>query len=384
MFDLKPYILLLWKKRWFLLVNAVLVGTVAVVFAFHLARKEYSSQATFLPPSGSGGSLLSMTGSNSVLSMLSSVDESGDNIEAVFDSKKMKRKIIDRFNLYDSYKLQKSVNKFELAVKQMKRYVMLETAMKGKGIGMSKTVSYGITCFHTSPDTALQMAEFVFACLDSSIIDISINKARRNREFIEVQFMASKAKLDSLQNAFKEFQVAHKAFDISEQMKLTLKVYGDIKSAAVVNDMKLQVLKLRFNGNSPEISEAANTKRVYEKQLAEFEKNNEYAVLPSLNISSELMPKYIDLYRALEVQEQINLLLTKELEQARLQEARDVSPLVLIDPPYKAEYKARPKRVRIFVTITAGYMFFLIFIIVAWKLFSDFIKTGLTALKSEN
>jgi len=324
-----------------------------------------------------------MMGNNPVLGMLSSGDESGDNIEAVFDSKRLKRKIIEKFNLYDNYKLDKSINKFELAVKQMQRQVMLATAMKGKGIGMSKTVSYSIMCYHTSPDTALQMAEFVFACLDSTIIDISINKARRNREFIEAQFMASQTKLDSIQEAFKEFQVAHKAFDINEQMKLTLKVYSEIKAAAVMNDMRLQALQLGFRGNSPEISEVMNTKKVYERQLADFEKKNEYAVLPSLNISSELMPRYTDLYRSLEVQNQINLLLTRELEQARLQEARDVSPLMLIDPPYKAEYKSRPKRVKIVVAMTLGYMFFLIFIIITQKLFSDF-KMSFIASKPEN
>jgi len=383
MFDLKPYLLLLWGKRRFLFGNMAFAVLASAVFAFFIARMEYSSQAVFLPPFGPSGSLMSMVRSNPVLGMLSLGDEPGDNIEAVFDSKILKRKIIEKFNLYDNYKLKKSVNKFELAVKKMQKHVMLAIAVKGKGIGMSKTVSYGIKCFHTSPDTALQMAEFVFACLDSAVIDISINKARRNREFIEAQFTASQMKLDSLQNAFKVFQVTYKAFDISEQMKLTLKTYSEIKSAAVVNDIKLQMLKWKFNGNSPEISEAMNAKKVYERQLAEFEKNNEYAVLPSLNMSSELLPKYTDIYRALEVQSQINLMLTGELEQARLQEARDVSPLILIDPPYKAEYKSRPKRIPMVAAISFGYMFFLVFIIIAQRLFSEF-KMSFIASKPEN
>jgi capsule polysaccharide export protein KpsE/RkpR len=374
MFDLKPYISLLWGNRWFFLVNLVLVAALAVWLAFFVVSKEYCSQATFLPPAAGSSSMLALS-ANPLLGLLSG-DESGDNIEAVFDTKVIKRKIIEKFSLYDNYKLEKSPNKFEQAVKRMRKQVMLVSAMKGKGIGMSKTVSYSIQCYHTSPDTALLMAEFIFACLDSAMIDISINKASRNREFIEAQYRASQERLDSLQDEFRDFQVAHKAFDITEQMRLTLKVYADVKSAAVMNDLRLISLQREFRGNSPEITEAQNAKRVYERKLAEFEKNDSYDVLPSLNLSSELMPKYTNLYRALEVQNQVNILLIRELEQARLQESRDVSPLVLIDPAYKAEYKARPKRIPMVIAITGGYMFFLVTIVLGYGFFAEFLKSG--------
>ncbi|MCL2218483.1 MAG: hypothetical protein FWC23_01015 [Chitinispirillia bacterium] len=381
MFDLRPYILLLWKNRVFLLANFVLASGVAVVLAFFVVKQEFSSQVTFLPPAASPGSMLSMS-TNPLMGLLSG-DEAGDNIDAVFDSKILKRRIIEKFNLYDNYDLQKNPNKFEQAVRRMRRQVMLSTALKGKGIGMSKTVSYSVQCYHTSPDTALMMAEFIFACLDSAMIDISINKASRNRAFIEEQYRTSHEKLDSIQDAFKEFQVTYKAFDISEQTKLTLKVYADVKAAAVMNDLRLMTLQREFRGNSPEITAALNEKRVLERKLAEFEQKEEYSVLPSLNMSSELMPKYTNLYRSLEVQNQINLLLIRELEQARLQEARDVSPLVLIDPPYMAEYKSRPKRIPMVMVITVGYMSALMFIIVAYAMFTDFLKSGWLAAKPE-
>jgi capsule polysaccharide export protein KpsE/RkpR len=373
--------MLLWRKRWFLLCNFIVAASAAVVFVFFVMKKEYCSEVTFLPPSGGIGSALSL--SSNPLAGLFAGDDSGDQIEVVFDSRILKRKIIETFNLYESYKLTKNKNKFETAIKRMRKQVMLASALKGKGIGMSKTISYSVQCYHTSPDTALQMAEFVFSCLDSAMVNISINKARRNREFIESQYKASQEKLDSIQDAFKEFQVSHKAFDISEQMKLTLKVYAEIKSAAIMNDLKLIALQRDFKGSSPEIAEAQNAKRVYERKLTEFEQNDQHDVLPSLNMSSELMPMYTNLYRSLEVQNQVSLLLIKELEQARLQEARDVSPIVLIDPPYKADYKARPKRIPLILTVTLGYMLCLIFIItVQWLAVEYFIvEFGLTKSK---
>jgi len=371
-----------WKMRWLFLLNFIVVATVAVGFVFFVMKKEYCSQATFLPPTSGNISLMAGLSNNPLMGLLSG-DESGDAIETIFDSKILKRNIIEKFNLYENYKLMKSPNKFEQAVKRMRRQVELTTSLRGKGIGMSKTLSYSILCYHTSPDTALQMAEYVFSHLDSVMIGISINRARRNRAFIESQYIASNEKRDSLNMAFKEFQVSNKAFDISEQVKLTLKVYADIKSAAVMNDLRLLALQREYRGSTPEIAEAMNAKKVYEKKLAEFEQKDENDVLPSLNMSSELMPKYATIYSALEVQSRICILLATELEQARLQEARDVSPIVLIDPAYKAEYKARPKRIPLVMAITIGYMCALAFIIVSYSLFTDFLKSGWLSAKHE-
>lgn len=388
MFDFWPYLLLLWKKRWFLLANLTLVGIVSVVFAFFIAEKEYRSQATFLPPSGGAasssglGAMMAM-GGNPFFGLLAG-NESGDHIEAIFDSKVLKRNIIEEFNLYDNYDLRDSPNMFELAVKQMEKQIILVPTLRGRGIGTSRTISYTIQSYHTDPDTARMMAEFVFASLDSAIVYISINKARRNREFIESQFGISSKRLDSLQEAFRDFQITHKAFNITEQMKLTLKTYSDIKTAAIMNDIRLQALQREFRTGSPEINSALNLKRIYERQLAELEQSEQYAVIPSLNLSTELTPAYTNLFRSIEVQNQVHLMLTSELEQARLQEARDVSSLVLIDPPYTAEYKARPKRLSMVLMITAGYMFILTFIIVIYKFFTEFFRAGFRPPKLEN
>jgi len=382
LFDFRPYIMLLWKIRWFLALNFFIVATIAMVYAFHFAKKEYCSQATFLPPTTGSINLTAAMSNNPLMNLLSG-DESGDIIETIFESKILKRRVIEKFNLYENYMLTKSPNKFELAAKRMHKQVALITSLKGKGIGMSKTLSYSVQCYHSSPDTALQMAEYIFSYLDSVMIHISISKARRNREFIESQFIASNEKRDSLNMAFKEFQVTNKAFDVSEQMKFTLKVYADIKAAAVMNELKLIALQREYRGNTPEITEAMNAKKVYEKKLAEFEQKEEHDVLPSLNLSSELMPKYANIFSALEVQSKICILLATELEQARLQEARDVSPIVLVDPAYKAEYKARPKRIPMVIVITAGYMCALIFIIIAYTLINDFLKSGWQSAKPE-
>ncbi len=352
--DIVPYLVKLWEKRWFLLINFFLVSIVAVVFTFYVLKKEYRSNITFLPPTSGSISALSMM-ENPLMNMLST-DVSGDQIETVFDSYAFKKKMIQQFELIKSYKLTKNKNKIENAIREMSDKVILSSSIRGRGMGMSKTIAYNITCFHTNPDTALLMTEYAYFLLDSAMKDISIDKARRNRIFIQGQYDQSQQKLDSIQDAYKEFQIKYKAFDIPEQLKLSLKTYADIKAASVVNDLKITSLQGSFRESTPEITEAISLRKTYQKKLAELESNKDYNVLPSFDLSSELIPEYTDILRSLEIQNQISILFRKELENAKLQEAKDVSPLVMVDPAFKPEYKARPKRIQVIALIVIGYM----------------------------
>jgi capsule polysaccharide export protein KpsE/RkpR len=277
----------------------------------------------------------------------------------VFYSSAIKRRIIDEFNFIEYFKLEKSKNKFGLASRQLNKYVMIRSNEKG-GLGMSRTVSYDLTCYHPSADTAKLMVDFTFAIIDSAVREISIDKAQRNRQFVERQIAFQNDKLDSLQAVFLEFQNTNKAYNVPEQAKLSLQAYAELKAAATMNELRLSSLRSEFSGSTHEISELRRNQRVYEAKLKEYEQGENPGVLLSLDMSSKLFPEYAKMVRDVEVLNQLILFLTKELEQARLQEARDVSPLIIVDPPFVPEYKSRPKRLLVIFAITlAENLFFL-------------------------
>jgi capsule polysaccharide export protein KpsE/RkpR len=228
--------------------------------------------------------------------------------------------------------------------------VILSTSEEG-AFGVTKTLSYSITCYHPSPDTSKLMADFTFALVDSAIREISIDKAQRNRIFVESQIEIQNKKMDSLQAVFQEFQNTNKAYDVPEQAKLSLKAYADLKATALMNELKLATLRSEFSGATHEIEHLRRTQRVYESKLKEYEIGDDPNVIPSLDKSSKLFPEYAKMLRDIEVQNQLILLLAKELEQARLQEATDVSPLIIVDPAFVPEYKSRPKRLFVLLVI---------------------------------
>jgi uncharacterized protein involved in exopolysaccharide biosynthesis len=362
---LQQFFLFLWKRRRILLLNAVFVCVVAWAYAWFVVKKEYQAQITFLPPTGESSSAFELMGIP--LPSMSGSSILTEQIETIFDSKAIKRRIVEKFDLYTVFKLSKKADRFESAVRKLRTYVILRASQKGS-MGFEKIISYSITCYHPSPDSAKRMCEYAYALLDSTVKDISQGRARRNRVFVEEQLRLHKVELDSLQKSFEEFQVANKAFVVPEQLRLSLKTYAELKSAAILNELKMKSLQREFKGDLPELDELQKTNSLYNQKLSQIESSANPDVMPSLGLSAKLLPRYTNLMREIEVQNQVILLLEKEVEQARLQESKDVSSLVVVDPAYVPEYKTRPKRLALLLLIVLIEHLFL-FVLFAYQFY---------------
>lgn len=354
-FDLSG-ILFLCARRWKLLFfNGIVAVGLAIVYSFFIAQKQFVSSVTFLPPFEEN-SILSMVYSG-MLSPSSSSDIMPQHIKTIFESKSLRRSIINKFNYYEKYKLIKSKNKFELALKSLKKDLIISSEELGS-LGMTQPISFTISSYHNSADTACKIISYAFALMDSTINEISIDRGRRNRMFVEQQLAHSKHILDSLQTKFKAFQTTNKVYDIPEQVQLALKNYGNLKAQKIANDLKIEFLKKDYNGNYPAVQTLKKENEVINAELDKLESVKKPNVIIGLENSIELMPEYLDFLRDVEVQNKLILIITQQLEEAKIKEARDVSSLKIVDYPFVPEYKIRPKRILLCVGVFSVYMLF--------------------------
>jgi tyrosine-protein kinase Etk/Wzc len=339
------FLIYLWNRKWIIGISSLLIIIWAYVCAFYMTTREYKASVTFLPPSESttATAIMGMT-------LMSGTSIMYDQVEIVFNSAALKRRIIEQFNLYDKWKLTKDAARFESALERMKKYVLFKSTSKGS-MGLERIISYTITCYHTSPDTAKMMCDFAFSIIDSSVKTLSSGLAHRNRQFVETHLAMHRKLLDSMQQEFKKFQLTHKAFVVPEQMRLSLRNYADIKSAAILNELKIKAVKQEFHGTLPQLEELETNDELYRQQLSQIESDTRPDVLPSLELSATLLPQYLNLARDIEVENQVLAMLTKEFEQARVQESRNISLLNVIDPPYVPNQKARPSHTLVFALI---------------------------------
>lgn len=355
-----------------LALHTFLAGLVAVIVAFFVMEKSYSSAVTFLPPE-EGASPLSGLMPGMGLPSFSSSEIMPEQIASIFYSKALKRRLIEEYNLYKSFGLTESKNRFEKAAKQLDANLELTSEAVGT-IGFSKTVTFSVSMFHRSPDTAHQIVESAFALVDSSVQAISADRARRHRIFIEEQLEKSERELDRLNEEFKKFKTEYKAFDVPEQLRSSIRTYAELKSLEMTSKLRLQALRKTYNSKTPEIRALEEQISIYRQELDSLEKSRTFSVLPSFEISTGLLPQYAEKVRNIEVQNQLVLLMTKELEQARIRESRDVSSLVVIDPAYVAEYKSKPKRLNVVAGIVGVYVGLVICFLFFLEFFSRKVK----------
>jgi capsule polysaccharide export protein KpsE/RkpR len=383
-FDFVKLLSLFFKARYVILINFIVISVVAVYYSFNIAKKEYVSSTTFLAPQESQSitSLLQMGG----FTPLNTNDIMPQQIVTIFESKVLRRKIINRFNLLGRYKLTKSSNAFELAVKNLKKDILLDITEMGS-LGISTPISFTVSCFHTSPDTSFQMANYCFELLDSTIKSLSTSSAKRNREFVESQLKINYQKFDSIQGIFGKYQIDNKIYDIPAQLQMSLNTYGQIKSQILANEIKIKTLLQNFNASAPQIIELKKENNILSNELSKIEKTSNPDIFLGFEKSVELSPVVMRYAKEVEVLSKVIALLTQQLEEAKLSEAKDMSVLRQIDSPYVPVYKIRPRRAMLIGSIVMSYMSLLVLLIfivsiLRSSLISDFIYEIRKSLKT--
>jgi capsule polysaccharide export protein KpsE/RkpR len=366
-----PYILALLKNRYILLIHFLVICFIAWGYAFFIVKPQFKSEIVFLPPQ-SESSLSSLVPGSKGLSSFLTNDIIPEQIQTIFQSKSIKREIIKKFNLIDHYKLEKNLNKVENALKQLDKELLLSSKeVQTSSISLSKTVSFSLTAYHSSSDTVYQMAKYTFCLLDSAVKAIGIDRAHRNRLFIDQQLHECKQSLDSLQRQFQVFQYKNKAFNVPDQISMSIKAYAELKATEMANAIAIKALKDDFSAETPEISALQKENRTYRRELAQLESKGLPDVMISLKLSSEILPKYENILREIEIQNQLLILLEKELEIAKIKEVKNISGLTITDPAIKPEYKSRPKRILIMGKMIVLYMLF----IALFTIYVQFYKT---------
>jgi capsule polysaccharide export protein KpsE/RkpR len=353
-FDFIPIFLIIFKKKKPLFFNLFAASIIAVIYSFFIVKVEYQSAITFFPPKPSETDISFKVSEITSLTP-QSYDIMNEQIFSLFESKALKRKIIEKFNLYEKFQLTNSKNKFFRAEKRLNKDLSLEVSEVGY-FSISKMLAFTISAYSTSPDTAQQIAQFTFNCIDSAIQKISTERASRNRLYIEKQLMDNNKRLASLQEKMKDFQEKNKTIDVKDQVMLSIQTYSHIKGLMEKNELLLKNLKTTYSQDVPKIQEIENNIAVYKHKLNEIERDTQPDVFPGFAKFSTIFPEYTNLTRDVEIKQYLISFLIKEAEKAKIQEKKSVSSLIIIDPAMVPEYRDKPQRTFLIMKIMLAYM----------------------------
>jgi uncharacterized protein involved in exopolysaccharide biosynthesis len=352
---------LLWNNRR-LLARNTFIGLLLFTLLAFLLPKKYTATTRMMPPdfntsstlalaapalssgassegSGGGGSIMGLA------SQLLGLSSSGQLFVGVLQSRTIEDDIIHRFGLMKLYWARYP----EDARTQLESFTDIQQD--------SKTGILSLSVTDKDPKRAAAMAQAYVEDLNRVLAQENTSAAHRERVFIERRLAQVKEQLDLSAKNFSEFASANTAIDIPEQGKAMVAAAADLQAQLIAAQSILKGLQQVYTDDSVHVRQMKAQVAELQTQLDKLGGKNVNPTGGSTLPKGELYPsirqlpllgvKYLDLYRQSKIDEAVYELLTKQYEVAKIEEARDVPTVQVLDPAIVPQKKASPHRLYI-------------------------------------
>ena len=353
--DAMPTSALLWDRRGWLL-RVTLIGlAVATVVAF-VIPKRYESTVQLMPPDpqsmSNAAMIAAMTGSvglpsgaAGLASTLIGGKSSGATFVSIVRSRTVQDDLIDRFNLRKVYRYKYYVD----ARKQLTKRTFVDEDKK------SGIITIVVT--DHSPYRARDLAAAYVDELDKLVAQLSTSSARRERLFLEGRLKAVKQDLDDASRELSQFSSRNATLDVQNQGKVLVEAAANLQAQLIAAESQLRGLEAIYSPNNIRVQSLNARIGELRRQLQKMSGGaNETSadlssdqLYPALRKLPLLGVTYYDLYRRTKIQEAVYEILTKQYELAKVQEAKEIPTVKVLDPPDVPEKKSSPPRLLIIV-----------------------------------
>jgi uncharacterized protein involved in exopolysaccharide biosynthesis len=359
---------ILWEHRSILFRAFILGGVLSAAIAFSLP-KSYEATAKLMPPesSSSGGAALlaalSARGGSGMLGGLAGdllgVKGNGAVFVDILESRTVADRLIDQFQLAHEY----HTTKIEYTRKMLEAHTKIMEDRKSGVITITVTD-------HT-PSQAAAMAQAYVTALDYLVARLSTSSARRERIFLEDRLKTVKSDLDNAATRFSEFASKNTAIDIPAQGKAMVEAAAVLQGQLIAAEAEVSGLEKIYTVNNVRVRALEARITELRQQLQKLggsnspaDVRNDNSLYPSIRKLPLLGVTYADLFRRTKIEETVYELLTQQYELAKVQEAKEIPSVKVLDTAVVPTVKTSPHRVlltlagtMLVLCATAGWIF---------------------------
>ena len=350
------YLRLLWQHSR-LLTRVALCGFLATMLIAFLIPARYESTAQLMPPDNQSGSSLAMAAVvaggalGGMASDLLDLKSSSDVFVGILTSRTVEDKLIQEFDLKKLYGDQR--------MEDARRDLADRTS-----IGVDrKSQIITITVTDKSPQRAAAMAQAYVEELNRLAAELSTSSARRERIFLEGRLQAVSQDLEAAEKDFSQFASKNTAIDVKEQGNALVQAAATLQGQYIAAQSEYEGLKQIYTDNNVRVRSVKaridELKRQLDKLGGKGESSTEVSaasgdsLYPSIRKLPLLGVTFADLSRRAMIQEAVLESLTKEYEMAKVQEAKEIPTVKVLDAAQIPDKKSFPPRLLIVLLGTA-------------------------------
>ncbi|NPV14411.1 hypothetical protein HPY86_05720 [candidate division WOR-3 bacterium] len=340
------YLSVIIKWRKLIVLNTIIITVLVMALSFVIPRR-FTATAQLLPPSDEGdifgltsilGGGLSSSLSKLRVGGLGGAPTASELMAGILVSRSIMDRVAEQCSIAYYYRIKPT--KTEEVRKQLK-------GMTKIGVGDEGIVR--ITVEAKTPHLAAKIANAYIAELDSFLRTSNISRGRNMRVFLERRLAEAESTLAVVQESLKVYQARHKIVAVDDETRAAIDAYARLKSQAYLKEAELEAVRGVASDDNPYFLSLQRETKAFEDQLRRLEQGNgkggfgvgfavAFAHLPE--VSAEFARRYLN-YR---IQEETYLMLSQQLEYAKILEARDAPTLTVLDYAVPPQRHSSPKR----------------------------------------
>jgi capsule polysaccharide export protein KpsE/RkpR len=301
---------------------------------------KYESTAQIMPPDSGNSGLASLvpalSKSPALIGMagdLVGMKSTGALYAKVLESRTIEDDLIKRFDLHQKYGTYYS----EDARKKLAAHT---TIVEDKKSGV-----ISISVLDRDAVLAQELADAYVEELGTVMSNVSTSAARRERIFVEQRLADENKNLQDAEQQFGQFASTNMALDVPEQTKVTVEAAARLQGELIAAQAQLEGLKQTYTEENIRVKSAQAHVSELERALSKINSGRVSGVqdptspYPSVKNLPLLGVKWADLYRNTKIRETVVEMLTQQYEMARIQEAKEIPSVKILDPASKPERK---------------------------------------------
>ena len=367
----------IWRSRRFIWGVAWKTLLASVILAF-IIPAHYKSSVRFVPAensnsNGSGGSMMGLLskaiGASDNSSMGFGLDAAslmgaktpGAFYVEVLKSRSVQDRLINRFDLRARYR---KATYFE-ARKKLTSFTDIEEDKKS-GVITLTVIDY-------EPKIAAQIANAYIAELNRLAVDLNTSSAHRERQFLEERVATARQDLARASASLSQFTSTHSMVDPQNEGRAVMDAAARMQGELIASETELKGLQQIYSDDNIRVRTLKARMAELRSQLRKLVGPESDATAtdaiagisapyPSMHTLPGLGSRYADLYREAKIQEAVYAFVTQQFEMARIQEAKELPIVRVMDAGVAPEKRSSPIR----SLIVAGSVLGAIFLACLW------------------
>ncbi len=335
------YIKIILTQKKFIILAMVIVIILAALISFILP-KWYKATVVLLPPTSEGPSFSGLSASLGAFGLGSIFGGNEDQFRlvAILRSRSLLEAMNDKYNFQERYKLKILDDTF----KKLRSNIAIH-------IGDEEQIIFSFSS--KDQDEVANMTNYAIYCLDSINISLATNQAMNSREFVEKRILLVQDSLLILEKNIEKFMKTHGIISISDQMTASVENAADLKAKIMSKEIELELKKTYLDVEKPEILLLLQEITLLRNNYSNFfiDSANDQLFI-NFNEIPKIERELLRLKRQAEYYIKLLEYLGPQYEQARIEEAKDVPTIQVLDKAARPDKRDKPRRALFVIKIS--------------------------------